>query len=40
MANQTFQEQPQPGGVTRPVQDERMLEAAGAGSAAEAFRRR
>ncbi|HEX8789565.1 MAG TPA: hypothetical protein VF765_01340 [Polyangiaceae bacterium] len=37
MANQTFQEQPHPEGVSRPVHDERMLEAVGAGSAAEAI---
>lgn len=37
MANQTFQEQPQPGGVSRPVHDERVLEAVGAGSATEAI---
>lgn len=35
MANQTFQEQPQVGRTSRPVSDERVLEAVGAGSATE-----
>lgn len=37
MANQTFQDQPQVGRVSRPVEEEKMREAVGAGSATEAI---
>lgn len=37
MANQSFQDQPQVGRTSRPVSDERVVEAVGAGSATEAI---